>query len=489
MTSDVLEHYLRDETRRGDAPPRAFTGAAGGAPCGDVVRVSLALDDGRVSELTFDAAGCAAACAAGAAVAELADGVTVLEAARIGTGDVEEALGGLSAQGRHAAELAADALHRALAGAAASGRTLAQLSASGERVLVAMSGGVDSAVAALLERERGAEVVAVTLKLWADRHTDAAKSCCSPLAVLGARDLAHSLGIAHLTLDLEEQFRREVVGEFIAGYRAGTTPNPCVICNGEVRIAAMVALADRLGATALATGHYARVIEDGEGPLLAPATDPAKDQTYMLSALPRELLGRLRFPLAKLTKPEVRAIAARHELAVAHKPESQDLCFLAGQGKRSFLRRHGGLDDREGDLVDRSGRRLGRHRGHHHFTVGQRRGIGVGAPEPLYVLGTDASTNTVTVGTRSELATTTVPLRQATLHSDGAQVDRVKLRYHSKAIPCRVAENGSAVAGKHDRLTLELAEPVHGVAPGQTASLMDGEAIVGHATIAAADPA
>jgi tRNA-uridine 2-sulfurtransferase len=489
MTSDVLEHYLRDEARRGDAPPGAFTGAAGGAPCGDVVRVSLALDDGCVSELTFDAAGCAAACAAGAAVAELADGVTVLEAARIGTGDVEEALGGLSAQGRHAAELATDALHRALAGAAASGRALAPQSASGERVLVAMSGGVDSAVAALLERERGAEVVAVTLKLWADRHTDAAKSCCSPLAVLGARDLAHSLGIAHLTLDLEEQFRREVVGEFIAGYRAGTTPNPCVICNGEVRIAAMVALADRLGATALATGHYARVIEDGEGPLLAPATDPAKDQTYMLSALPRELLGRLRFPLAKLAKPEVRAIAARHELAVAHKPESQDLCFLAGEGKRSFLRRHGGLDDREGDLVDRSGRRLGRHRGHHHFTVGQRRGIGVGAPEPLYVLGTDASTNTVTVGTRSELATTTVPLRQATLHSDGARVDRVKLRYHSKAIPCRVAENGSAVAGKHDRLTLELAEPVHGVAPGQTASLMDGEAIVGHATIAAADPA
>jgi tRNA-uridine 2-sulfurtransferase len=489
MTSDVLEHYLRDETQRGDVPPGAFTGAAGGAPCGDLVRVSLALDDGRVSELTFDAEGCAAARAAGAAVAELVDGVEVLEAARLGRTDVEEALGGLSPQGRHAAELAADALHRALAAAAASGEALASPPADGERVLVAMSGGVDSAVAALLERERGAEVVAVTLKLWADRHTDAAKSCCSPLAVLGARALAHSLGIPHVTLDLEGQFRREVVGEFIAGHRAGTTPNPCVICNGEVRIAAMVALAERLGATALATGHYARVIDDGEGPLLAPATDPAKDQTYMLSALPTELLGHLRFPLAKLTKPEVRAIAARHELAVAQKAESQDLCFLAGQSKRSFLGRHGGLDDREGDLVDGSGRRLGRHRGHHHFTVGQRRGIGVGAPEPLYVLGTDASTNMVMVGTREELATTTVPVRQATLHRDGARVDRVKLRYHSKAIACRVAENGSAVAGKHDRLTLELAEPVHGVAPGQTASLMDGEAIVGHATIAAADRA
>jgi tRNA-uridine 2-sulfurtransferase len=489
MTSDVLEHYLRDESRRGDAAPGAFTGAAGGAPCGDVVRVSLAVDDGRVSEVSFDAAGCAAARAAGAAVAELADGATLLEAAAVGTGDVEEALGGLSAQGRHAAELAADALHRALAGVAASGRALAPQPASGERVLVAMSGGVDSAVAALLERERGAEVVAVTLKLWADRHTDAAKSCCSPLAVLSARGLAHSLGIAHLTLDLEEQFRREVVGEFIAGYRAGTTPNPCVICNGEVRIAAMVALADRLGANALATGHYARLTDDGEGPLLAPAADPAKDQTYMLSALPTDLLARLRFPLAELTKPEVRELAARHDLAVARKPESQDLCFLAGQGKRSFLRRHGGLDDHEGDVVDRTGGRLGRHRGHHHFTVGQRRGIGIGAPEPLYVLGTEASTNTVTVGTRSELATTTVFVQRATLHRDGARVDRVKLRYHAKAIPCRVAGNGSALAGKHERLTLQLAEPVHGVAPGQTASLMDGKAIVGHATIAAADSA
>jgi tRNA-uridine 2-sulfurtransferase len=486
MTSDVLEHYLRDESRRCEPRSDAFTGAAGGAPCGDLVRVSLAVEGGRVTDVSFDAEGCAAARAAGAAVAELVDGVEVLEAARTGPSDVEEALGGLSPQGRHAAELAADALHRALAAAAASGEALATAPVTGERVLVAMSGGVDSAVAALLERERGAEVVAVTLKLWADRHTDATKSCCSPLAVLGARELAHSLGIPHLTLDLEEQFRREVVGEFIGGYRAGTTPNPCVICNGEVRIAAMVALADRLGASALATGHYARVVDDGEGPLLAPATDPAKDQTYMLSALPTELLGRLRFPLAELTKPEVREIAARHQLAVAKKPESQDLCLLAGQGKRSFLRRHGGLEDRDGDLVDRTGRRLGRHPGHHHFTVGQRRGIGVGAPEPLYVLGTDAATNTVTVGTRDELATTTVPVRRATLHRDGARVDRVKLRYHAKALPCRVAENGSAVAGKHERLTLELAAPVHGVAPGQTASLMDGEAIVGHATIASA---
>jgi tRNA-specific 2-thiouridylase len=484
VDAEAFADHLEFPRGRGHAPPASFSGSAGGAACGDLVRIDLTVAGDRVSDAGFEASGCGAVVASGSAAVELVRGTSLLDAGRIGAGTVAAELGGLSPGKLHAAELAADALHRALAAAAASREALALPSGNGERVLVAMSGGVDSAVAALLERERGAEVVAVTLKLWADRHTDAAKSCCSPLAVVGARELAHSLGIPHLTLDMEEQFRREVVGEFIAGYRAGTTPNPCVICNGEVRIAAMVALSDRLGASALATGHYARVVDDGQGPLLAPAADPAKDQTYMLSALPTELLGRLRFPLAELSKPQVREIASRHELAVAHKPESQDLCFLAGQGKRSFLRRHGGLEDREGELVDRSGRRLGRHRGHHHFTVGQRRGIGVGAPEPLYVLETDAAANTVTVGTRAELATTTVPVRHATLHRDGARVDRVKLRYHAKAIPCRVAENGTATPGKHERLTLELAEPVHGVAPGQTASLMDGDAIVGHATIA-----
>ena len=240
-----------------------------------------------------------------------------------------------------------------------------------------MSGGVDSAVAALLERERGAEVVAITVKLWADPETDGAKACCSPEAVLGARGLAHSLGIPHFTLDLEEEFRRRVVGRFVSGYAEGKTPNPCVLCNGEVRLAAMIDLAERLGAERLLTGHYARIVEDAEGPLLASAADEAKDQSYMLAALPPELLGRLGFPLTELTKPEVREIAARHGLAVARKAESQDLCFLAGQGKRGFLRRHGGLGDREGAVLDRSGRAVGRHRGHHNFTVGQRRGIGV----------------------------------------------------------------------------------------------------------------
>ena len=480
MDAAILAHYARDESRRGPAPDGAFTGAAGGAPCGDLVRVSIVVEGGIVDAVTFDAEGCASATAAAAAVADAAEGESVLGAAAIGSEDVANALGGLSPQGRHAADLAADALHRALSAAASSGAALADPPADGERVLVAMSGGVDSGVAALLERERGADVVAVTLKLWADQHNDGARSCCSPEAVIGARNLAHDMGIPHLTLDLEEAFRSQVVGAFVRGYAAGRTPNPCVICNGDVRIDAMVALADRLGASTLATGHYARVVDDGEGPLLAAASDEAKDQTYMLSALRPASLGRLRFPLADLTKPRVRELATASGLPVASKRESQDLCFLAGEGKRAFLARHAGLETQPGEIVDASGRMVGRHPGFHNFTVGQRRGLRIGGGDPLYVLRTDASENRVVVGARENLARRRVRVRNALLRRPGDRVDRVKLRYRSRPIDCAV----SAPAGRHPELWLELGQPAYGVAPGQTACLMDGSMVVGHATIA-----
>ena len=276
----------------------------------------------------------------------------------------------------------------------------------------------------------GGEPVAVTLELWADEANDAEASCCSAHAVRVARSLAHGMGMPHFTLDLRAEFRAGVVEPWMAGHEAGETPNPCVGCNGHVRLDAMLAFADALGAAALATGHYARVSEDG---LLRCAADPAKDQAYMLCALAPATLARMRFPLGELTKPEVRALAAEAELPVASKADSQDLCFLAGTGRAAFLARHGGARERPGEIVDRGGRVLGRHRGHHGFTVGQRKGIGVAATEPLYVLATDARTNRVTVGARAELATREVAVRGALLHRPGAEVDAVRLRYRSQA--------------------------------------------------------
>ena len=481
MSAEAIEHYLADRSHRGPPPELAFTGSAGGAPCGDLVRVSVQLRNGLIDDVTHDSEGCAASRAAAAAVAEMVSGRTVLEAARVAPEDVAAELDGLAASHRHAADLAVDALHRALSAACRpGGPVLAEApDPERERLLVALSGGVDSAVAALLERERGAEVVAVTLKLWADPATDGEASCCSPQAVLRARRVAHSLGIPHLTLDLQLEFRAGVVQPFLDGYATGSTPNPCVLCNGEVRLDAMIALADRVGAERLVTGHYARVTDDGEGPLLAPAADSAKDQTYMLAGLAPASLARMSFPLSEMPKHRVRELAADAGLEVAGRAESQDLCFLAGVGKREFLRRHAGLAERPGDIVGADGRVLGSHRGQHEFTVGQRKGLGLAAEERLYVLGVDAGRNEVTVGPRDQLETRTVRLRAARLHREASRVDSVRLRYHSPRRGCRVeAFDPSGEA------TLSLDDAADGVAPGQVACLMDGDLVVGHGTVA-----
>jgi tRNA-specific 2-thiouridylase len=342
---------------------------------------------------------------------------------------------------------------------------------------------VDSAVAAHLLREQGHDVVALTLELWADPATDGERSCCSPGAVLGARSLAHEMDLPHFTLDLRDAFRAGVVDPFLVAHADGLTPNPCVRCNGEVRFDAMLDAAERLGAGRLATGHYARVREDAEGPLLCAAASGDKDQSYMLARLPTERLAQLSFPLAELTKPRVRELARAAALPVADRRESQDLCFVAGLGARGFVRRHGGprLAERRGDVVDRSGRRLGDHDGQHLFTVGQRRGLGVAAEQPLYVLAKDAERNRVVVGPRDELSSTRVRVERARLHRRGARVSAVKLRYRSRAVGCRV--NGDPAAGEHDALELALDRPVEAVAPGQAAVLLDGDLVIGEATI------
>ncbi|HEX8974978.1 MAG TPA: tRNA 2-thiouridine(34) synthase MnmA [Solirubrobacteraceae bacterium] len=484
MDALAFEHHLTSPQGRGHAPAGAASATAGGWVCGDEITLSLTVSGDRVDDAGFIASGCGASTAAASAAVTLVRGTGVLDAARIGPAEIASELGGLSPAKRHAADLAADALARAL-GAAVTSR--ARLAPAPGRTLVAMSGGVDSAVAAHLVAREG-EAVAVTLELWADAENDAEGSCCSASAVAQARGLAHRMGLPHFTVDLREPFRAGVVEPFMAGYAGGETPNPCVGCNGHVRLDAMLALADRLGAGTLATGHYARVAEAGHegGPLLRAAADPAKDQTYMLAALAPASLARMRFPLGELCKPRVREIAAEAGLPVAAKPDSQDLCFLAGTNRARFLERHGGLGERPGPLVDPDGVEVGRHLGQHRFTVGQRRGLGVAGGEPLYVLDKDAASGRVTVGPLAALRTEQVAVRGARLHRAGARVDRVKLRYRSQPLPARVP--GELAAGPHRRLTLDLEEPVDGAAPGQLACLMDGELVVGWGTITRPEP-
>jgi tRNA-specific 2-thiouridylase len=469
MPDERFEEHLSHPVGRGHAPAGASSGAAGGAACGDLVRVDVLVRGGMVADAGFEASGCGAVIAAGSAAVELVRGRPMLDAARVGSAELADALGGLSTGKLHAADLAADALARALGSATAASDPVEAVPG---RVLVAMSGGVDSAVAALLSAAEAGDVAAVTLELWRDPENDGESSCCSASAVRTARALAHRMGLPHLTLDLRDAFRAGVVDPWLADHAAGLTPNPCVRCNGAVRLDAMLDLAERVGAEALATGHYAR--KDRVTGLLRLAADPAKDQAYVLAGLSRASLARLRFPLGELTKPEVRALAAEHDLPVATTPDSQDLCFLAGTGRSAFLERHGGLPDREGDLVDADGRRLGRHRGAHLYTVGQRRGLGTdgGTGAALYVLRTDVDANTVTVGPRDALATGVVPVRDLRLHAPAGEVDAVKLRYRAAPIAC--ALDGEAVRLEH---------PVLGAAPGQTAVFLRGDRVLGLATI------
>lgn len=471
--SDVADErfaeHLEHPVGRGHEPAGAFVGVAGGAACGDLVTIRLTVEDLRVTDAGFEASGCGAASAAASAVVDLVRGESVFDAARVGATRVSEELGGLSVGKLHAADLASDAVHQALGAAVANAEPRAL---NERRALVAMSGGVDSSVAAVLQAATHDEVAAVTLELWRDPENDAEASCCSASAVRQARAIAHQMGLPHFTLDLRSAFRAGVVEPWLSEHEQGLTPNPCVRCNGHVRLDAMVDFADRLGATTLATGHYARQTADH---LLRAAADDAKDQTYMLAALSRKTLRRLRFPLGELTKPEVRAIAREHELPVADKADSQDLCFIAGTGRERFLAKHGGLREKPGDVLDARGQKLGEHRGHFHYTVGQRRGLPVQRPEPLYVLGTDAKSNTITLGPREALETDRVNLKGIRLHGrDATAVDGVRLRYHARIVPCRLEPNAVA-----------LHEPFSAPAPGQTAVLLSGDVVIGCATIAA----
>ncbi|HEX6490335.1 MAG TPA: tRNA 2-thiouridine(34) synthase MnmA [Gaiellaceae bacterium] len=335
------------------------------------------------------------------------------------------------------------------------------------RVAVAMSGGVDSAVALL---RAGPSALGVTLRLWIDPAApESERACCSPEAVIAARETCHRLGLPHVTLDLREEFRRAVVAPFVRGYAAGETPNPCSRCNGSFRFAELLAFAGRAGAGRLATGHYARLVRHRGRLLIARAADPDKDQSYMLARLDPRLLRRVSFPLGGQTKTETRAEAERAGLQAAARAESQEACFLGGGDYREFLERHG-LASVEGAIVDEDGRELGRHRGAWRFTPGQRRGLSVAVGRPLYALRNDRRTNTVVVGPRESLATRTISAR-GRLYVPVHRVE-AKWRYRSAGIRAEVEQ----AAGK---LRARLEQSAYGVAPGQVVVFYDEDVVVG----------
>ena len=356
-------------------------------------------------------------------------------------------------------------------------------------VAVAMSGGVDSSAVAGLRGEAGYRVAGFTLQLY-DHGAAVAKNgaCCAGQDIHDARRVADRLGIAHYVLDYEQRFRDQVMAPFAASYLAGETPIPCVLCNRTVKFADLLGMARDLGAAALVTGHYVRRVEGSAGPELHRAVDPSRDQSYFLFGTTKDQLARLRFPLGGKPKSETRAIAGRLGLEVASKPDSQDICFVPGGRYAEVVRKLTPEADAPGEIVDLAGRVLGQHKGIVDFTVGQRKGLGLGATsdgtEPSYVVRLDAAARRVVVGPKSALAASRVLLRDlnwlgdAPIPADGLAVE-VKLRSAAPAASARVF---ATAAGAE----LLLETPQHGISPGQAGVIYAGDRVLGGGWIAEA---
>jgi tRNA-specific 2-thiouridylase len=345
------------------------------------------------------------------------------------------------------------------------------------KVVVAMSGGVDSSVAAALLKEQGYEVIGMMMRLWSEPGKENSNRCCTPDSMAQARRVAAKLDIPFYVVDAKEVFRDTVVQYFLDGYARGETPNPCLVCNRQIRWTFLLDHALALGADHMATGHYVRVQKAGDGYQLLRAVDRNKDQSYVLHILTQDKLARALFPVGDYSKPEIRQIAEKYGLPTASRKDSQDLCFLAGEDYRNFLQRNASEMLQPGRIVTREGQSLGEHNGLANYTIGQRKGLGVASPVPLYVLGKNAITNTLVVGTQEQLGTTVLRARDVNWVSgkvpDNPFRAEVKIRYTAKEAWAWVTPLETGV------VQVQFDEPQRDITAGQAAVFYQCDQMLG----------
>jgi tRNA-uridine 2-sulfurtransferase len=345
------------------------------------------------------------------------------------------------------------------------------------KVVVAMSGGVDSSVAAALLKVQGYEVIGMMLRLWSEPGKEDSNRCCTPDSMAQARRVAAKLDIPFYVIDAKDVFQKTVVQYFLDGYARGETPNPCLICNRQIRWTFLLEHALALGADFMATGHYVRIRKGEHGHQLLRAVDRSKDQAYVLHVLNQEKLARALFPVGDYPKTEIRAIAERFGLPTASRKDSQDLCFLAGEDYRNFLQRHGAEMLKPGAILTRDGRSIGEHNGLANYTIGQRKGLGVASPVPLYVLGKNSATNALIVGTQEELGIHELTAQDVNWLSGETPREpfraEVKIRYTAKEAEALVTPmDGNQVQVQFD-------VPQRDITAGQAAVFFDGDLMSG----------
>jgi tRNA-uridine 2-sulfurtransferase len=349
-------------------------------------------------------------------------------------------------------------------------------------VVVAMSGGVDSSVAAALLVERGYRVIGMMLRLWSEPGMEGENRCCTPDAMALARRVSAQLGIPFYAVDVQNRFHEVVVKSFIKGYAQGVTPNPCILCNREIRWGFLRERALAFGADYLSTGHYARLDTGDDSPIrLLRGKDLAKDQSYVLSVLNQKQLGQTLLPVGEYTKPEVRELARRYGLPVASRADSQDLCFLAGRDYRGFLSRHAPEITRPGKIVDPAGQVVGEHQGLAFYTIGQRKGLGVASPRPLYVLSKDLRENVLVVGPEEALGQRELLAADINWVAGEPPAEplfaQVKIRYQAHEAEARV----TPLPDRQARVVFE--NPLRDITPGQRVVFYNGEECLGGGTI------